>query len=128
VPEVSGVLAPFLAAAREHRLVVQRCTGCGKLRFPPRELCSGCLSTDATWQEVSGRGEVYSYSVMHHVYHPGFADEVPYAVVLVKLAEGPKITSNLVDCPPSEIRVGMPVEVTFEAVSPEVTLPKFRRA
>ena len=128
VPEISGVLAPFLAAAREHRLVVQRCAGCGKLRFPPRELCSGCLSTDATWQEVSGRGEVYSYNVMHQVYHPGFAGEVPYAVVLVKLAEGPKITSNLVDCPPSAIRVGMPVEVTFEAVSPEVTLPKFRRA
>jgi hypothetical protein len=65
---------------------------------------------------------------MHQVYHPGFADEVPYVVVLVKLAEGPKITSNLIDCPPSAIRVGMPVEVTFEEASPEVTLPKFRRA
>ena len=128
VPEASGLLAPFLAAAREHRLVVQRCLGCGMLRFPPRELCTGCLSTDATWQEVSGRGEVYSYNVMHQVYHPGFAGEVPYAVVLVKLAEGPKVTSNLVDCPPSAIRIGMPVEVTFEEVAPQVTLPKFRRA
>ena len=59
-----------------------------------------CLATDATWQEVSGRGEVFSYNVMHQVYHPAFATEVPYAVVLVKLEEGPKITSNVIDCPP----------------------------
>ena len=128
LPEITPALAPFFAAAREHRLVVQRCAGCGTLRFPPRELCSGCLATEAAWVEVSGHGEVFSYNVMHRVYHPGFADEVPYAVVIVKLAEGPKITTSLVDCPSEEIRVGMPVEVTFEAVSPEVTLPKFRRA
>lgn len=128
VPEVTPALAPFFAAAREHRLVVQRCTGCGALRFPPRELCSGCLATDAAWVPVSGRGEVYSFNVMHQVYHPGFAAEVPYAVVVVKLAEGPKITSSVVDCPPHDIRIGMPVTVVFEEISPEVTLPKFRRA
>jgi uncharacterized OB-fold protein len=128
VPEVTPALAPFFAAAREHRLLVQRCAGCGGLRFPPRELCSTCLATDATWVEVSGRGEVYSYNVMHRVYHPGFAADVPYAVVVVKLAEGPKITSSIVDCPADEIRIGMPVVAVFEEVTPEVTLPKFRRA
>jgi len=128
VPEIEPALAPFFAAARERRLVVQRCAGCGALRFPPREICSGCLATAATWVPVSGRGEVFSYNVMHQVYHPGFASEVPYAVVVVKLTEGPKMVSNLVDCPPREIRIGMPVEVTFEELSPEVTLPKFRRA
>jgi uncharacterized OB-fold protein len=127
IPPVTPALAPYFAAARAGRLVVQRCTGCGALRFPPRELCSACLATDATWQEVSGRGEIFSYYVMHQVYHPGFAAEVPYAVVVVKLEEGPKLTSNLVDCPPGEIAVGLPVEVVFEEVSPEVTLPKFRR-
>ena len=127
VPEMTPALAPFFAAARARRLMVQRCAGCGVLRFPPRELCSGCLATDATWVEVSGRGEVYSFNIMHQVYHPSFATEVPYAVVVVKLAEGPKITSSVVDCPPHEIRVGMPVMVVFEDVSPEVTLPKFRR-
>src|SRR5689334_13371086 len=100
VPEVSATLAPYFAAARAGRLVVQRCAGCGALRFPPRELCSGCLATEATWQEVSGRGEIFSYNVMHQVYHPGFAAAVPYAVVVVKLDEGPKIVSNVVDCPP----------------------------
>lgn len=127
VPEVTAALAPFLAAARAGRLVVQRCAACGALRFPPRELCSGCLGREATWQQVSGRGEVFSYNVMHQIYHPGFAAEVPYAVVIVQLEEGPKMTSNLVDCPLDEIRIGMPVEVVFVEAAPEVTLPKFRR-
>ncbi len=128
LPDGERDLAPFFAAAKEHRLVVQRCGGCGALRFPPRELCSGCLSTEATWVPVSGRGEVFSYNVMHQVYHPAFAAEVPYAVVVVKLAEGPKMVSNVVDCPVDEIRIGMPVEVVFEPASAEITLPKFRRA
>ncbi len=127
IPEVSPALAPYFAAARAGRLVVQRCTGCGALRFPPRELCSACLVTEAAWQEVCGRGEIFSYYVMHQIYHPGFAAEVPYAVVVVKLEEGPKLTSNVVDCPLDEIAIGMPVEVVFEELSPAVTLPKFRR-
>ena len=127
VPEVDATLAPFFAAANEARLVVQRCTACGTLRFPPRELCSACLSTKASWAEVSGRGAVFSFNVMHQIYHPAFAAEVPYAVVVVQLAEGPKLISNVVDCPIDEIRIGMRVEVVFEKVSPDVTLPKFRR-
>jgi uncharacterized OB-fold protein len=126
LPDTSGSLSPFFAAAKRRELVVQRCAGCGALRFPPRELCSACLACDATWVPVSGRGEVFSYNVMHQVYHPGFAADVPYAVVVVKLAEGPKITSRLVGVEPHDVRVGMPVAVTFEEIAPEVVLPKFR--
>jgi len=96
------------------------------MRFPAHELCSNCLSTRAKWVAVSGRGEVYSFNVMHQVYHPGFAAEVPYAVVVVKLEEGPKVVSNLVGVKPQQIKCGMPVEVIFEKVSDQVTLPKFR--
>jgi hypothetical protein len=128
IPQIEPAMAPFFAAAREHRLVVQRCAGCGALRFPARELCSGCLGTTAAWVPVSGRGEVFSYNVMHQIYHPGFAGDVPYAVVVVKLAEGPKLTTNLVDCSPAAITIGMPVEVVFDDVSSDVTLPRFRRA
>ena len=128
VPQITPELAPFFAAAREGRLVVQRCTECRLMRFPPRELCSGCLATTSEWVPVSGRGEVFSYNVMHQVYHPAFAAEVPYAVVVVRLAEGPKLTTSIVDCPPHDIRIGMPVEAVFEAASPDVTLVKFRRA
>jgi hypothetical protein len=65
---------------------------------------------------------------MHQVYHPGFAGEVPYAVVVVELAEGARLVSNLVDCPVADVRAGMPVEVVFDDVTFDVTLPKFRPA
>jgi uncharacterized OB-fold protein len=128
LPQVSAEMAPFFEAARRQQLVVQRCRGCGTLRFPARDRCSACLAREAEWVPVSGKGTVFSFAVMHQVYHPGFAAEVPYAVVLVALDEGPRMISNVVGVPPSEIRVGMPLEVVFEAVSPEVTLPKFRVA
>jgi uncharacterized OB-fold protein len=126
VPEVTEELRPFFAAAREGRLVVQRCTGCGMLRFPPRQICSRCLGRQAEWVPVSGRGTVFSFNVMHQVYHPGFADEVPYPVVLVELEEGCRILSNLVNCPREKLRIGLPVEAVFERLTDEVTLPKFR--
>jgi len=126
VPEITPDMAPFWEAARRHTLVVQRCRGCGALRFPARDICSRCLSREAEWAPVSGRGAVFSFAVMHQVYHPGFADAVPYAVVVVELAEGARLLSNVVDCQVDRIRVGMPVEVVFEDVSGEVTLPKFR--
>jgi len=125
VPKATPELAPFLEAARAGRLAVQRCRACGALRFPPRELCSRCWSRDAEWTDVSGRGEVYSFYVMHQLYHPGFAADVPYPVVVVKLEEGPTMVSNLLDCPRERLRIGLPVEVVFEERD-GVALPKFR--
>jgi uncharacterized OB-fold protein len=119
-------MAPFFEGARQGQLVVQACGECGTLRFPAQELCANCLSSQADWVKMSGRGEVYSYNVMHQVYHPGFAAEVPYAVVVIKLEEGPKLVSNLVGVKPHEIRCGMPVEVVFEELNDQITLPKFR--
>ena len=125
IPTVTPEMAPFYEGARRGELMMQHCRGCGAYRFPPRELCSQCLSKDSDWLPVSGRGEVFTFNVMHQVYHPGFAGEVPYAVVLIKLVEGPKLTSNLVGVAPKDIRIGMPVRVTFEKISDEITLPKF---
>ncbi|MFM7141630.1 MAG: Zn-ribbon domain-containing OB-fold protein [Alphaproteobacteria bacterium] len=125
VPKATPELAPFLEAAREGRLAVQRCTSCGSLRFPPRELCSRCWSREVEWTDASGRGEVFSFYVMHQVYHPGFAADVPYPVVVVKLEEGPLVVSNLVDCPRERLAVGLPVEVAFEERE-GVALPVFR--
>jgi uncharacterized protein len=124
LPEITPEMAPFWEAARRHELVAQRCHGCGTHRFPAREICSRCLSRDASWEPVSGRGTVFSFTIMHQPYHPAFS--VPYAVVVVELNEGARMLTNLVDCPPSEIRIGMPVEVLFEDLTAEVTLPKFR--
>ena len=126
LPQVTPEMKPFWDAARRHELVVQRCTGCGTHRFPARDICSRCLSRDAAWTPVSGRGSVFSWAIMHQVYHPGFAAEVPYAVVVIELDEGVRLVSNLVDCAPADIRAGMPVEVVFDDVASDVSLPKFR--
>jgi uncharacterized OB-fold protein len=125
IPAIAPDMRPFFEAAKRHELVVQRCRQCGTHRFPAREICSSCLSRDAEWVRVSGEGEVFSYNVMHQVYHPGFAGEVPYAVVAVKLKEGAKMNSNLLGITPHDIEIGMPVRVVFEDISDEVSLPKF---
>ncbi len=125
IPVVTPELEPFFAAAREGRLVVQRCLSCGQLRFPARNLCSDCLSTDSEWTSVCGRGAVYSFFWMHQVYHPAFADEVPYPVVVVELEEGPRMTTNLQGCTRDTLHVGLPVEVFFEQRG-DVRLPQFR--
>ena len=126
LPQISAAMAPFFEAARRHALVVQRCAGCGARRFPARSICSTCLSREATWVPVSGRGTVFSFAIMHQAVHPGFAAETPYAVVVIQLDEGPRVLSNLVDCPMADVRIGQPVEVVFDDLTPEVTLPKFR--
>lgn len=128
IPAITPEMRPFFEAAKRNELRVQRCTACGTHRFPARAICSSCLATEVEWVPVSGRGSVFSFNVMHQVYHPGFATEVPYAVVVVQLDEGVRMISNLVGVAPDAIRIGMPVQVIFEAISDEVTLPKFAPA
>jgi uncharacterized OB-fold protein len=128
LPQIAPEMVPFFAAAGRHELVVQQCERCGTRRFPARTICSVCLGRDAAWVPATGRGTVFSYAVMHQANHPGFAAEVPYAVVVVALEEGVRLLSNLVECPVAEIRIGMPVEVVFDDVSPDVALPRFRPA
>jgi uncharacterized OB-fold protein len=126
IPAVTADMAGFFEGARRGQLMVERCDHCGTLRFPAHELCAKCLATGAKWVPVSGRGEIYSFNIMHQIYHPGFAAEVPYAVIVVKLEEGPKFISNLVGIKPHEIKIGMPVEVTFERAGEDLMIPKFR--
>ncbi|GIW46065.1 MAG: hypothetical protein KatS3mg077_3347 [Candidatus Binatia bacterium] len=128
LPPQTPEWAPFFEAAARGVLGVPRCQNCGAFRFPPRPVCPECLATNFAWESVSGRGEVWSYVVMHQVYHPAFAAEVPYAVVLVRLVEGPKIVSRLLDVAPGEIRIGMPVIATFVLVGGGIYLPMFRLA
>ena len=126
IPAITPDMSEFFDGARQGRLMVQKCGGCGMLRFPAYEICSKCNSTKSSWVPVSGRGEVFSFNIMHQIYHPAFAAEVPYAVVVVELEEGCKFVSNLHGVKPHEIKCGMPVEVTFEKLSDEVSIPKFR--
>jgi uncharacterized OB-fold protein len=120
--------APYWEACRRHELRMQRCLNCGTHRFPPRALCFQCGSFETEWALMSGRGKVYSWVVPHHPVHPAAVSMVPYAVVLVQLVEGPRMPSHLVDVPWQEIKADMPVELVWEDVDEELTLPKFRLA
>lgn len=118
----------YWAAAREHRFVIQRCASCGEHQFYPRGVCSHCLSSDLEWNEASGKGTVYSCSVNYRAPHPGFADNLPFVLAIVELEEGPRMMTNIVDCDPESVTIGMEVTVTFDDITEEVTLPKFRPA
>jgi uncharacterized OB-fold protein len=126
LPAPSPESRPFWEAARKHELRLQRCESCHAYWFPPSTVCQECLSEDWTWERVSGQGEVFSFVVMHRAYVPGFKPELPYNVALIALREGPHFLSNVVGCANEDIYVGMPVEVVFDDVTEEVTLPKFR--
>jgi uncharacterized OB-fold protein len=102
-----------------------RCAQCGQHRLPGRERCADCWSTESEWVEASGRGKLYTFGIMHQQYHPSFADAIPYNFALVELEEGPRLVTNIVDCPNEELRVDMPVEAVFDDVSEETTLVRF---
>src|SRR5205823_12301533 len=87
VPDNDTEWKEFYAHARAHRLVVRKCAACGLLRYPPTHACPWCMELRFTWQELSGRGTIYSYEIVHHAIQPGFKELTPYAVVLVELGE-----------------------------------------
>jgi uncharacterized OB-fold protein len=127
LPRITPDNRPFWEAVRRHELRLQRCMDCRSFWYPPGPVCPDCLSERFEWRRVSGRGTISSWVVFHKVYFPAFADEVPYAVVQVALEEGPRLISNLIGVPREEIAIGMPVEVVFDDVTPELSLPRFRR-
>jgi hypothetical protein len=126
LPAITEDGAPFWEACRRGQLAVQRCSACAHLRFPPSVLCPRCLGEESAWVPLSGRGHVYSFIVVHRPQHPAFFDDVPYNVAIVELEEGIRLHSNVVGCAHQDLHVGLAVEVVFEKVNDEVTLPKFR--
>jgi uncharacterized protein len=118
--------APFWEAARRGELRLQRCLDCGAHRFPAGRWCPACRGERTEWARASGRGTVESFCVFHKPYFPGLG--TPYNVAVVRLEEGVKLFSNVVGVPNERIEVGMVVEATFDAVTPEVTLVRFRQA
>jgi hypothetical protein len=128
IPTPDEASQPFFDGAREHRLMIQQCTTCGAVMWPVKSRCNNCLSPTVNWVQASGKGTLYTFALMHQLYHPGFADEVPYNIVQVDLEEGLRITSNVVGCSNDDLQIGMPLEVTFDDITDEVTLPRFKPA
>jgi hypothetical protein len=128
MPRIDEESKGFWEACRRHELYVQRCGACGLLRHYPRALCPTCLSDQIEWVKSSGRGTVYTFTVTYQNQAPGFREELPYVLAYVQLEEGVRLLTNIVGCPADDVRIGMPVEVVFDDVTSEVTLPKFRPA
>jgi uncharacterized OB-fold protein len=125
VPRPAPESVPYWQAARAHRLELPCCNACGKFWFPPSQSCPHCLAADFAWTRVSGVGKVFSFVTFHRVYHPAFAQDVPYVVALVELAEGPRLLSNIVGVSPEAVSCDMPVKVVFDDVAEGVSVPKF---
>jgi uncharacterized OB-fold protein len=123
-PRPAPESAPYWEAAKAHRLMLPRCHACGQFWFPPSQRCPHCLSSDFGWEDVSGRGRIYSFVVFHRVYHPAFESDVPYVVAIVELDEGPRLLTNIVGTSPDNVRCDMRVAVVFEDRG-EFLLPKF---
>jgi uncharacterized OB-fold protein len=126
VPHPVGLNAEYYAHCAAGELRFQRCTACATWRHPPRARCASCGSDQWEWALASGRGHVYSWTITHRPIDPGFADELPYAVLVVEMHEGPRVVGNLRGLAPAELRLGLPVEVVFETVSEQVALTHFR--
>ena len=126
LPEITLLNEPFWEGTKQHKLLLQKCDDCSAFRFTPKEVCPNCTSVSATWTEVSGSGTIYSYSTVHRGPSAGFQEDAPYSVVMVQLAEGPRIISHVIDCSPDDVTIGMAVSVVFEDINPDITLYKFR--
>ena len=113
----------FWDGVREHRLLIQRCAGCGALRHPPRPMCPRCQSLEWDTVEATGRGTVYSFVIPHHPPLPWFPE--PYVVALVDLEEGTRLVSNVVGIAPDAVTIGLPVQVRYEHFEGDLVLPLF---
>ena len=133
VPIRDEASAPFFDGALDGRLMLLRCDACGTfasptayLGVPLRPRCPGCFSGALGWTASSGKATLYSFAIMHQLYDPAFAADVPYNIAVVETDEGVRLTSQVVECSNELLEIGMPLTVAFERVSDDVAIPKFR--
>ena len=117
---------PFWDGCARGELLLQRCTDCGTFRHPPSPICTNCLSDRAEWIKASGRGTVYTFTIVRQALARGWEERLPYVVAVVELEEGPAFLSNLVNVDPETVAIGMPVEVTFAELDGTTQLPLFQ--
>ena len=125
LPTIYEIEKPYWQAAKQHRLVLQKCSSCGKVRYPIGPICPQCQSDTFEWSQMCGRGVVHGYVVYHKPWTEYFKSKVPYVVAYVEIEEGPRLTSNILGIPASEVRIGMPVSVTYEDITNDITLVQF---
>jgi uncharacterized OB-fold protein len=126
LPKPTPWSTPFWSGCKNKKLLIQQCKDCKKHVFYPKLFCPFCLCQELDWIEASGRGKIYSYTIVHSYQPTEFSQDVPYAVAIIELEEGVRMMSNLVESDLQKVRCDLDVEVVFEDVTDEFTLPKFR--
>ena len=128
LPSPNALTAPYWQAALQRELKLPRCDDCGKFHFYPRSACPHCHSQKLAWAAVSGKGEVYSFTVVHRAPSKGFEADVPYVVAVIALDEGPHLMSRLIDVQPDSVRIGQRVTVDFQQRADDIIMPVFKSA
>ncbi len=128
LPTPDDASRPFWDATKAGQLLIKRCAACGRAHFYPRPFCPYCWSEQVSWEEASGRATLYTWSVVYQNDLPPFPGRVPYVAAIIDLEEGPRMMSNIVDCPFDKLAMGMALEVTFREETDDITLPVFRPA
>jgi len=127
LPAADNLSQDYWAAAAEGKLLFQECPACGNRQFYPRSLCIACGETPE-WKEASGRGTVHTYTVIRQNWAAPFKELMPYVVAMVELEEGPRMMTNITDCPADDVSIGMPVEAYVVKVEDGLGLPFWRPA
>lgn len=128
VPSIEPHAEGFWKAARERRLVLQRCTCCEQVQFPPEQSCAHCGAAESEWVAASGRARLYTWTLCHPPLLPWFAERAPWPVAAVELDEGVRMTTQLVGIEPDSYEIGMPLIADFQDLDEERTLVVFRPA
>ena len=126
VPVPTKETQPYWDGCKQHELRVQKCAACNHHQFYPRLYCTACMSDRVEWVKTSGRAKVLSYTIIYRPVTQAFAGNVPYVVAMVTLDEGPQMMTNIVGCEPEKVYIGMPVQVTFDDWTEEISVPKFK--
>ena len=126
LPVPDGDTKEFWEGCQRHELLLQRCEQCNSYRYPPRPICPDCFSMDTKWEKASGKGEVYTFIVVRRALGPAWEPDVPYTTAIIMLDEGVRMVSNVIDCKPEDVKIGMKVGVVFDDVTDDITLPKFK--
>lgn len=126
IPVVQPWSEPFWKATKLHKLTIQKCASCASLIFFPRKRCPECWSPDLGWQEATGRGKVYTFTVLRDMVEARFAADLPYVLAMVELDESIRMMTRIVECDPDTVEIGMDVEVVFEDITDLHALPLFR--
>ena len=128
-PAPSPTTEAFWAATADHRFLLQRCQACGSAQFYPKATCTTCGSAALDWEAASGQGTLHTFTVARRPTHPAFEGAEPYVVAIVELAEGPRVTGDLVDCPIDDVRIGMAVELVWDELGADgIRLPLWHPA